>query len=234
MPAAVTPFDGDGAIDKTSFRQNVERMLGHGATGLVVGGCTGEFWALSTEERCALFEAGVASVAGKGTVIAGTGAITVGETVKLTNAAKAAGCDGALILPPYFVKLTDDEIFAHFQAVDAAVSFPIVIYNIPGNAVNAITPDLAVRLAELDNVVAIKESSGDWNNFYATLISVVKKIRVSAARPPFSACRPWRRVPMVSSIASPIYGRRAGWISSMPPKRAAWDKLTSFRRPAVG
>lgn len=178
MPAVVTPFDRDGAVDADAFRQNAERMLAHGATGMVVGGCTGEFWALSFEERCALFETGAKSAAGKGTVIAGTGAVTAAETIRLTNAAKAAGCDGALILPPYFVKLSDDEIFAHFRAVDEAVSFPIVLYNIPGNAVNAISPDLALRLAELENVVAIKESSGDWNNFYATLIKVVGKIRV--------------------------------------------------------
>ena len=79
---------------------------------------------------------------------------------------------------PYFIKLTDDEIFLHFQEVNAAVSFPIVIYNIPGNAVNEVTPELAERIADLDNVVAIKESSGDWNNFYSTMIRVVDKIRV--------------------------------------------------------
>ena len=178
MPAAVTPFDGNGAIDAEAFRQNAERMVSNGATGMVVGGCTGEFWALSAAERRALFEVGAKSMAGKGTVIAGTGAITVDETVALTHAAKAAGCDGALILPPYFVQLTDDEIFAHFQAIDAAVEFPIIVYNIPVCAVNAITPDLASRLADLDNVVAIKESSGDWNNFYSTLIKVVDRIRV--------------------------------------------------------
>ncbi len=178
MPAVVTPFDDSGAIDEGAFRRNSERMFSNGATGMVVGGCTGEVRALSMTERCALFEIGARSGAGKGTVLAGTGAITVDETVELTNAAKAAGCDGALILPPYFVKLTDDEIFAHYQAVDAAVEFPIAVYNIPGNAVNALTPSLAGRLTGLDNVVAIKESSGDWNNFYSTLIEVGDKIRV--------------------------------------------------------
>lgn len=178
MPAAVTPFGADGAIDSEAFHLNAERMLSNGATGMVVGGCTGEFWALSTSERCALYEIGAKSMAGKGTVIAGTGAITVDETVALTKAAKAAGCDGALILPPYFVQLTDDEIFGHFQAVDDAVAFPIIVYNIPVCAVNAITPELASRLADLDNVVAIKESSGDWNNFYSTLIKVIDRIRV--------------------------------------------------------
>ena len=81
-------------------------------------------------------------------------------------------------MPPYFVKLTDDEIFAHFEAVAAAVELPICLYNIPGNAVNAISPALAGRLASLATVVAIKESSGDWNNFYATLLAVRERLRV--------------------------------------------------------
>ena len=96
----------------------------------------------------------------------------------MAKEAQQAGCDAALILPPYFIRLNDDEIFEHFRAVDAALSFPIVLYNIPGNAGNAITPELALRLAELDNVVAIKESAGDWNNFYATLLAVGDKLRV--------------------------------------------------------
>ena len=178
MPAVVTPFVNDGAIDARAMQETAERLFANGATGLLVGGCTGEFWALSFEERCELFALGARLGQDRGTVLAGTGAITVGETVRLTEAAKAAGCDGALILPPYFIRLSDDEIFAHFREIDAAVSFPIVLYNIPGNAINAITPELASRLADLDNVVAIKESSGDWNNFYATLIGVRERIRV--------------------------------------------------------
>ena len=178
MPAVVTPFDNDGAIDARAMQQTTERLLENGATGLLVGGCTGEFWALSFDERCELFALGARLGQGRGTVLAGTGAITVEETLRLTEAAKAAGCDGALILPPYFIRLSDDEIFEHFREIDAAVSFPIVLYNIPGNAINAITPRLASRLADLDNVVAIKESSGDWNNFYATLIGVRERIRV--------------------------------------------------------
>ncbi len=176
--AVVTPFKEDGAIDENAFRENNARMMGHGASGLLIGGCTGEFWSMSGEEKNSLFKMGAGATEGKGPVLAGTGAITVKETVELTNAAKDAGCDGAVILPPYFIKLTDDEIFAHYQEVNAAVTFPIIIYNIPGNAVNAVTPELAARIAELDNVVGIKESSGDWNNFYSTLIRVIDKIRV--------------------------------------------------------
>jgi dihydrodipicolinate synthase/N-acetylneuraminate lyase len=178
MPAVITPFDAAGGIDDQAIQENVDRLFESGASGVLIGGCTGEFWAMSTAERCQLFDIGVRCVNGRGTVIAGTGAITVTETVHMTEAAKQAGCDGALILPPYFIHLSEAEIFAHYSDIDAAVSFPIVLYNIPGNTINAITPTLASRLADLDNVVAIKESSGDWNNFYATLINVRDRLRV--------------------------------------------------------
>jgi len=178
MPAVVTPFDAAGAIDESALRANIERQLAAGATGVLVGGCTGEFWSLTTSERMQLFKTSAAIMNGRGTLLAGTGAVTVTETVQLSHAAQEAGCDGALILPPYFIRLNDDEIVAHFRDVDAAVSIPIVLYNIPGNALNEITPELAVRLAELEHVVAIKESSGDWNNFYSTLLAVKDTLRV--------------------------------------------------------
>lgn len=178
MTAVITPFEKDGSINSGAMRDNIDRLLCARATGILIGGCTGEFWSLTFDERCELFGIGADAVGKRGTVLAGTGAVTVDETVKLTRAAEKSGCDAALILPPYFIHLNEDEIFEHFRAVDAAVSFPIVLYNIPGNAINAITPQLASRLADLDNVVAIKESSGDWNNFYATLNAVSDRLLV--------------------------------------------------------
>jgi 4-hydroxy-tetrahydrodipicolinate synthase len=178
MPAVTTPFTADGAIDEKAFAGNVERLLGEGATGIVAGGCTGEFWALSNAERKRLFALSAEVMKGRGTLIVGTGAVTVDEAVDLTNAAEKAGVDGALIVPPYFVKLTDDEIFAHYSDVNGRVGLPLAVYNIPGNAVNALTPSLVARLADLDKVVAVKESSGDWNNYYATYLAVHEKLRV--------------------------------------------------------
>ena len=178
MPAVTTPFHDDGRIDEAAFAANLEGLIAAGATGFVVGGCTGEFWALSHEERKRLFDVAYEAIAGRVTLIAGTGAISVEETVALTRHAEAAGCDGALILPPYFVKLSDDEIEAHFADVTGAIGLPVVLYNIPGNAVNAITPALAARLADLERVVAIKESSGDWNNYYGTHLAVHERLRV--------------------------------------------------------
>jgi 4-hydroxy-tetrahydrodipicolinate synthase len=178
MPAITTPFDKGGQVDAAGFRANVARLLDDGATGIVACGCTGEFWSLAMAERKALYAEAVKGAAGRGTVIVGTGCVGVADTLELAKAAKEAGADGILVLPPYFVKLTDDEIFAHYEAVSAGSPLPIIAYNIPGNAVNAISPALASRLADLDKVVAIKESSGDWNNFYATLLAVKDRIRV--------------------------------------------------------
>ena len=178
MPAIVTPFDERGAIDERALQQNIDLLMDRGATGIVIGGCTGEFWAMTLDERKQLMKLGVKAMRGRGTVIAGTGAIGVADAIALTRAAHDAGCDGGLVLPPYFVKLSDDEIFAHYEAISRAVDGPVMLYNIPGNAVNALTPALVKRLADLDKVVAVKESSGDWNNYYATAIAVQDRLRV--------------------------------------------------------
>ena len=157
---------------------NIDILMSKGATGIVIGGCTGEFWAMSMEERIALFKMGVKAMAGRGFVIAGSGAVRVEDAIMLTRAAHDAGCDGGLVLPPYFVKLSDDEIFAHYEALSKAVDGPVMLYNIPGNAVNALSPALVRRLADLDRIVGVKESSGDWNNYYATAIAVQDRLRV--------------------------------------------------------
>ena len=91
MPAVITPFDAAGAIDEPALRANIERQLAAGATGVLVGGCTGEFWSLTTSERMQLFKASAGIMNGRGTLLAGTGAVTVAETVQLSNAAMEAG-----------------------------------------------------------------------------------------------------------------------------------------------
>ncbi|MDR8397265.1 MULTISPECIES: dihydrodipicolinate synthase family protein [Paraburkholderia] len=178
MPAITTPFDDNGKIDENELGDVIERHLALGATGVVVGGCTGEFWAMTAAERSRLFAVSKAVIGTRGTLIAGTGMIGVEDTIALTLQAEQAGCDGALILPPYFVKLTDDEIYAHYAAVTACIGLPVMLYNIPGNAVNYLTPKLVERLGQLERVVAVKESSGDWNNFYGTFLAVRDTLRV--------------------------------------------------------
>lgn len=178
MPALTTPFLESGEIDEDGFCRNIARLLDDGATGFLVGGCTGEFWALRHEERRRLFEIARGVVPKTATLLVGSGAVTVDETVALTRHAETIGCDGAVIVPPYFVMLTDDEIFAHFADVNEQIGIPVALYNIPGNAVNGLSPELVARLGTLDRIVAIKESSGDWNNYYATYLAVHESMRV--------------------------------------------------------
>ena len=178
MPALTTPFRDDFTIDEAAFAANVDRLFEAGATGMVVAGCTGEFWALTLAERARLARVAAAAGRGRGPVIVGAGAIREGEIVDQIHAAKEAGADGALVLPPYFVRLNDRELIRHFETVDAQSVLPLVLYNIPGNAGNAISPELADRLADLDRVVAIKESGGDWTSFHDTLLRVRDRIRV--------------------------------------------------------
>jgi len=178
MPATTTPFNSDMSIDEEGFVANISRLFEAGATGMVAAGCTGEFWALTLEERAKLAKLTANACEGRGPAIIGTGSICEDEVVEQTFAARDAGADGVLVMPPYFARVTEAEIISHFEAIAEQSALPIVLYNIPGNAGNAITPLAADRLADLDKVVAIKESSGDWNNFHATLNRVKDRIRV--------------------------------------------------------
>jgi 4-hydroxy-tetrahydrodipicolinate synthase len=178
MPALTTPFRADGGLDEEGFAANLDRLLTAGATGCVTAGCTGEFWALSLEEKARLARLSVETAGGRGPVILGAAAIRAEEVLEVAHAAKDAGCAGFLVTPPYFVRNTDAEIIAHFERIAARAPLPMVIYNIPGNAGNAVTPAIASTVADLDPVVAIKESSGDWVNFHRTLSACRDRIRV--------------------------------------------------------
>ncbi|MCI5076604.1 dihydrodipicolinate synthase family protein [Oricola sp.] len=178
MPALTTPFTADGGIDHPALIANIERLIDAGCTGVIPVGCTGEFWSLTHAEKIAIYKTTADVLGDKAWKIVGAAAITAVEVIELAGHAEAAGCDGILVTPPYFAHLTDDEIYEHFKAVDAGVNLPVVLYNIPGNAGNALKPKLVERLATLEKVVAIKESSGDWANFQRTLYGVSDQIRV--------------------------------------------------------
>ncbi len=178
MPAVITNFAPDLSIDEAAFTANIERMFANGATGIIAAGCTGEFWSLTLEERARLAALTVKGCAGRGPAIVGTGAIRPEEAIEVAHAAKDAGCDGVLVMPPYFVDLTRRDMIAFFQQVAEAAPLPVVLYNIHRPPGNAITPEIADELADLDKVVAIKESSSNWTNFHETLYAVRDRIRV--------------------------------------------------------
>ncbi|ASP23312.1 4-hydroxy-tetrahydrodipicolinate synthase (plasmid) [Antarctobacter heliothermus] len=169
MPAITTPFTKGNEVDHDAMAANIKRLRQAGASGVVAAGCTGEFWALLPEERREVYHTARKAVGKDGTTIVGAAGITPRDVIAAMQDAAEAGADAALVMPPFFAHLSRAEIIAHFKAVSDAAPLPIMLYNIPGNAGNALVPEIVDELADLENVVAIKESSGDWLNFHRTL-----------------------------------------------------------------
>jgi len=178
MPAITTPFTPSGAVDHDALAGNIRRMMAAGATGVIAAGCTGEFWSLTDAERVAVYRTAVQTVGAGGTTIVGAAAITPPLVIEALHAAQEAGADAALVMPPYFAHLSPSEVIRHYEAIAAKSPLPVMLYNIPGNAWNALTPDVVDVLADLDPVVAIKESSGNWLNFHRTLNVARDRIKV--------------------------------------------------------
>ena len=167
MPAIITPFDRKGRIEEDAFRRHIDINIGYGVTGVVVTGCSGESWAMTNEERKRLFKIAVEHAKGRIKVIASPSAVRVEDVIDMSRYAKEVGCDGTMIMPPFFPRLhSAEDIVWHFQSISDAVDFPIMLYNVPGYNVNEMTPDILDRVADIKNVVAIKESTTDWAKFY--------------------------------------------------------------------
>lgn len=158
--ALVTPFR-NGRIDEAAFRDLIEWHIAEGTAGFVPTGTTGESPTLSHAEHERVIELCIEVVAGRRPVIAGTGSNATAEAISLTRHAKHAGADAALVVTPYYNKPTQDGLYAHYRAIHDEVDLPIIIYNIPGRCVVDMTPETMARLAELPNIVGVKDSSGD-------------------------------------------------------------------------
>ena len=159
--AIVTPFKADGSVNLDAFRALARHLVANGSDGLVVTGTTGESPTLSDDERFQLYAAALEEVGDRATVIAGTGTYDTRHSIHLTEQADALGVDGFLIVTPYYSKPPQRGIVAHFEAVAAATDRPIVVYNIPGRVVVNIEPETIERLAEIENVRAVKQANDD-------------------------------------------------------------------------
>jgi len=158
--ALVTPFR-NGSIDESAFRQIVDWQVAEGANGLVPTGTTGESPTLSQEEHRLVVEWCVDQSAGRVPVIAGTGSNSTTETIALSIQAEKAGADAILVVTPYYNKPTQDGLYWHFRAINAAVSLPIIIYNIPGRSAVDMSVDTMKRLFELENIAGVKDATGN-------------------------------------------------------------------------
>jgi 4-hydroxy-tetrahydrodipicolinate synthase len=161
LTATVTPFARDGSVDLDSFRALAAYLVEHGSDGLVVTGTTGEAPTLTDEERFELYAAAVDEVGDRATVIAGTGTYSTAHSVHLTEHAHELGVDGFLVVTPYYNKPPPRGIVAHVRAVADATDKPIVYYNIPSRVVLNVAPETLAELAQVENVVAVKQANDD-------------------------------------------------------------------------
>lgn len=161
ITAMVTPFRPDLSLDEAALADLADHLLAHGSDGLVVAGTTGESPTLSDDEKERMFRCVVEVAHGRGPVVAGTGSNDTAHTIRLTERAQAAGVDAVLIVTPYYNKPPRRGLLRHFQSVAAATSLPVIIYNIPSRCVVNLPPDLLAELAEVENIVAVKQANGD-------------------------------------------------------------------------
>jgi 4-hydroxy-tetrahydrodipicolinate synthase len=159
ITAIVTPFRR-GAVDEESLRNLVEDQIANGIDGLVPVGTTGESPTLSFEEHIRVVQVVVEAAAKRVPVIAGTGSNSTKEAIELSQAAKRVGADGLLQVTPYYNKPSQDGLYRHFKAIIDACPLPTVVYNVPGRTACDLLPETIARLAELPEIVAVKEATG--------------------------------------------------------------------------
>jgi 4-hydroxy-tetrahydrodipicolinate synthase len=161
LTAIVTPFDENGKIDFDVFQRLAQHLVDHGSEGVVVVGTTGESPTLSDSERNDLIRAALEAVGDRATVVAATGTYSTRHSVCLTKDAHELGADAFLVVTPYYNRPPQRGIVAHFDAIAKATDRPIVVYNIPSRVVVNIEPDTITRLAEIENVRAVKQANDD-------------------------------------------------------------------------
>jgi 4-hydroxy-tetrahydrodipicolinate synthase len=163
VTAMVTPFKDDRSLDLGRAQELARWLLEHGSDALVVAGSTGEAATLSDPEKKELWRAVVQAVEGRGRVIAGTGTYDTAHTVHLTEEAEQAGVDAVLVVSPYYNKPPQRGLVEHFTVVAGATGLPVMLYNIPGRTAVRIEHDTLLRLAAVENIQAVKDSTGDFD-----------------------------------------------------------------------
>ncbi len=169
LTAMVTPFDQNGEIDYDATENLINYLIENGTDGLVVAGTTGESPTLSNEEKLELFKFVVEVVNKRIPVIAGTGSNNTRASISLTKAAEKTGVDGIMLVAPYYNKPSQEGLYQHFKAIAEATPLPVMLYNIPSRSVVNLSVDTIVELSKIDNIVCIKEASGDLDAIAETI-----------------------------------------------------------------
>ena len=158
--AIVTPMHGDGRLDLEGMRELVDFHVSEGTDAIVVVGTTGESPTVDVAEHRELIKLVVTQAAGRIPVIAGTGANSTSEAIEMTHFAKQVGADAALSVVPYYNKPTQEGLYRHFRAIAEAVDLPLILYNVPGRTVADMSGETTLRLAQIPNIVGIKDATG--------------------------------------------------------------------------
>lgn len=161
LTAMVTPFDENGEVSLSRTTELVEHLIKTGSDGIVVAGTTGESPTLTADEKLKLFEHVVHVVDGRAKVIVGTGGNNTAQSVAFSKEAEKLGVDAVMAVAPYYNKPNQAGLYAHYKAIAEAVTVPVVIYNIPGRSKVNIEAATTIRLSKIDNIVAVKEASGN-------------------------------------------------------------------------
>lgn len=180
IPALTTPFRKDLSLDADGFGRLAEAVIADGVHGLLVNGCTGESWSLTADEREVVFRTAVQAARGRVPVVAGCSAITSAEVIGKVRQAERAGCNYAMISPPWYVMPGPAEIADHYEAVLEASNLPVLLYNIPRRTGVQLPVDLIDRLADHPKVAGIKESSKDWGILSSVIRRTSDRISVFA------------------------------------------------------
>lgn len=177
IPAITTPFTRDGALDFEGFEKQMGWLAKERMQGVILAGTTGEWFSLSEGERAELFSQGSQNAPDGMIVLGGCNAFTAAEAIRHAHAAENAGLDGILLTPPPYIVPTRAEIVAFYQEVSDATSMPICIYNWPRGCSVDLDIDLLAELAKIENVVAIKNSTGDMSRFVGGLYELSDRVR---------------------------------------------------------
>lgn len=169
--AMITPMNKDRSVNYRAAIELAKRLGQNGSDGVVLSGTTGESPTLSFEEKAKLFAEVTDALGGQLEIIAGTGSNSTEDTIALTKAAENAGVDGIMLVAPYYNKPSQAGLFEHFKMVAKQTSLPVMIYNVPGRTSVNILPETVAKLAKIDNIVAIKEASGNLEQ-----VSVLKTL----------------------------------------------------------
>ncbi|HWU84648.1 MAG TPA: 4-hydroxy-tetrahydrodipicolinate synthase [Rhodocyclaceae bacterium] len=161
LPAIPTPMQDDGSLDIPALKRMLDWHVAEGTDGIVVVGTTGESPTVDFDEHCLLIKTTVEHIDGRIPVIAGTGANSTPEAIELARYAKEAGADAHLSVVPYYNKPTQEGLYLHFKAIAEAVDLPLILYNVPGRTVADMSNDTTLRLAQIPNIVGIKDATGN-------------------------------------------------------------------------